>query len=112
MTRGRRPRLFKGSKMRRELRPNYSDPNRPGSPGYTDRHRQSTFDIGPGMRRIDAGGPCPAPGRQVAAVREAPPAEPEATPAATAAPAPSTCPDAAPERDWRKECGLGRGGRS
>jgi hypothetical protein len=52
MTRERKPRLIKAK--RSACRP-YVDPNSPSSPEYSERHRQTSFEIAPGMTRFDIG---------------------------------------------------------
>ncbi|QIG53897.1 hypothetical protein G6N82_06775 [Altererythrobacter sp. BO-6] len=53
MTRGRKPRLI-AAKRHDDLQP-YIDPNSPSSPGYAERHRRKSYEIMPGMTRIDIG---------------------------------------------------------
>jgi len=85
------------------------DPNRPGSPDYAQRHRQFSCDLPQGMRRIDNGAAIDAPGRTVQQVSQGKPQEAEGTDSKPAAPVQSTFDPDPVERDWRKDCGLGRG---
>lgn len=95
--------------MRRKERPALPDPNCPGSPAYSERHRQFSCELPQGFRRIDSGSPIAAPGRTVQEVSEVRPQEPEGSP--TESPADSPTPPATQpaQRDWRKEYGLGKG---
>lgn len=36
-----------------------ADPYKPSSPGYAERHRETSLDIGNGLVRIDIGEPTP-----------------------------------------------------
>ena len=84
------------------------DMNRPGSPEYTQRHRQFSMQIAPGMKRVDVGAPIDAPGRAPAREERSgeQPAVPPAEPQATLAPAPSVL---VTERNWKSDYGLSKG---
>ena len=109
MTRGRPRRWFKGNTAKRQSQPDYRDPNRPGSPGYAERHRRFSYECLPGMRRIDAGAPISAPGVQMVEVVD----DAEETPHERPDPAASRDelqePLPPPDRDWKGDYGLGKG---
>lgn len=105
--RGRPPRIFKGKAHRPETP--YVDRNLPGSPEYTERHRQTAFEIKPGMTRIDLGEPISAVGRTVFPVSDSAPAEPDGLPSVSVAASPVAAPSSPAVRDWRDDYGLGKG---
>jgi hypothetical protein len=104
----RRPRRVRRSGYRDLISGPSVDMNRPGSPDYTQRHRQFSMEIAPGIKRVDVGAPIDAPGRAPAKEERAgeqsaiSPAEPQATPA----PAPSVL---VIERNWKSNYGLSKG---
>lgn len=98
-------RVFRGRAFK--SKPDHADPNRPGSPEYTQRHRQFFFEHQPGMRRVDIGAPVHSIGREVRQVSQGKPKGAEAPASVPPAPAPSAPVPEPVERDWRKEYGLG-----
>lgn len=102
--RGRKPRVI----AMREVEPNepFIDMNRPGSPNYAARHRQTSYGIGRGMVRVDYGAPAGAQAA-LAVPAEAPEPE-EPKPSADTGTVPSEPPPSSPgpEPDWRKDYGL------
>lgn len=102
--RGRKPRVI-GPRQVDTSEP-CIDMNRPGSPGYANRHREYRFEIGSGMTRVDYGAPAGA--QAVAAV----PCKSEETPEARSeleqpnSPQPSASEPTGSEPDWRKDYGL------
>lgn len=91
--RGRPPRIIRPKLPERP----YVDPNRPGSPDYAQRHQQVSYEINPGMLRVDIGA------NSATSVQPDEPLHPE--PATTPTITPSLAPK---ERDWRADYGLAK----